>query len=42
VTQINFTIPTSVGVGLQPVVVTVGGASSSGASIRIVASASQE
>ena len=38
VTQINFTIPNSVAAGVQPVVVTVGGASSSGASIRILAS----
>lgn len=36
VSQINFTIPKGVAAGVQPVVVTVGGASSSGASIRIV------
>ena len=36
VTQINFTIPKGVAAGVQPIVVTVGDASSSGASIRVV------
>ena len=35
VTQINFTIPATVGLGMQPVVVTVGTASSPAASINI-------
>lgn len=35
VTQINFTIPSSVGLGAQPVVVTVGAASSPAATINV-------
>jgi uncharacterized protein (TIGR03437 family) len=35
VTQINFTIPTTVSLGLQPVVVTVGSASSPAANINV-------
>ena len=39
VTQINFTIPASTPVGVQPVVVTVGGVSSTPASVMVTAAA---